>query len=427
MPLEMDISDDDGVARHPKTIIHLDMDCFYAQVESSLHPEHSGKPLGVRQKNLVVTCNYIARQFGVKKLMSVDEALILCPTLYLACGENLAPYRRMSQKIAELLHQFTTSIERLGLDENFIDASSLVQDYCELEPKADNSEYFSKPDEECPCGCHERLRIGAKIAADMRRRISEELGLTCSAGVAHNKLLAKLSGSLHKPNGQTVVYPCSAAELVSSIGSLVKIPGIGQKTRELLSRNDIDNVSDLRRLSQEELQLKIGKDLARKMKDLCEGIDNSPVKPSGKPLSIGLEDGFKKISLVHEVESRLGALLRRLSELAAEDGRVPVAMKLTVRKQDPKKANSGKRECRQCTLPAHLMPAGKGATYEHKKLLALAMKLFHRAVNVSRPFHLTLLGLGKLCSWSLMKIGNFGVESAAIDEISKVFFSTSKK
>jgi DNA polymerase iota len=100
------------------------------------------------------------------------------------------------------------------------------------------------------------------------------------------------------------------------------------------------------------------------------------------------------------VESRLSALLRRLTELAAEDGRIPICIKLTVRKQDSLSKPSfstGKRESRQCALPQHLIPSNKetnrGHLYDHSKILALVMKLFHRVVNVSKPFHLTLLGL----------------------------------
>lgn len=124
------------------------------------------------------------------------------------------------------------------------------------------------------------------------------------------------------------------------------------------------------------------------------------MKPSGRPQSIGLEDGFKKVSLVDEVESRLSALLRRLTELAAEDGRIPICLKLTVRKQDSMNkpsSSTGKRESRQCAIPSHLVPSSKGAKgihlYDHTKILALVMKLFHRVVDISKPFHLTLLGL----------------------------------
>lgn len=139
-----------------------------------------------------------------------------------------------------------------------------------------------------------------------------------------------------------------------------------------------------------DLELKIGKDLARKLKDNAEGIDESAVKPSAKKQSIGLQDGFKSVSLVGEVESRLSALLRRLTELATEDGRIPIAMRITVRKHD---FNKPKRETRQCALPKHLLPSTKSGVYDHAKMLTLAMKLFHRAVDISKPFHLTLLGV----------------------------------
>lgn len=125
----MEISDDNLNMKHVKTIIHLDVDCFYAQVEMLTNPEHANKPLGVRQKNIVVTSNYIARQYGIRKCMNVDEAMALCPNLVLVCGENLTPYRRMSAKISQLLHQYTPMVERLGLDENFVDVTQLVDEY----------------------------------------------------------------------------------------------------------------------------------------------------------------------------------------------------------------------------------------------------------------------------------------------------------
>ena len=235
-----------GIIEHSRSIIHLDMDCFYAQVEMVHHPEYKDKPLGVQQKNLVVTSNYLARQFGIKKCISVQEALSLCPGLILVRGEDLTKYRQVSGKIFENLHRFTPLVERLGLDECFIDVTSLTEKYmCPRESEFDGADLlstgkvFGDPEEECPCGCHARLLAASRIAAEMRSKILKELGLTCSAGIAHNKLLAKLAGSLNKPNGQTLVYPCSAATLISSMGHVSKIPGVGQKMVELLEVCDI--------------------------------------------------------------------------------------------------------------------------------------------------------------------------------------------
>ena len=401
----MDTIDFDAIVRHPRIIIHVDVDCFYAQVEMLRHPELEGKPLGVQQKNLVVTSNYLAREYGIKKCMSVEEALQLCPGLALVNGEDLTNYRHFSTKILEVLHQFTPLVERLGFDDNFMDVTSIVQKYmnCGGDPELNISismedespvgEVFGPSEEECPCGCHARLIVASKIAAEIRKRIYKELRVTCSAGIAHNKLLAKLVGSLHKPNQQALVFPCSGPMLLSAIGSVSKIPGVGQKTTQLLMSSNIKTVDDVRKTPLESLEMKIGIDLARKLKDNAEGIDETVVKPTGKKQSIGLEDGFKSVSLVAEVEARFGALLRRLTELAMEDGRIPLAMRITVRKHDFNKPTSGKRETRQCALPKHLLPSTKSGVYDHAKMLALAMKLFHRTVDVSKPFHLTLLGV----------------------------------
>ncbi|XP_031831704.1 DNA polymerase iota [Nomia melanderi] len=401
----MDSIDFDTIIRHPRTIIHIDVDCFYAQVEMLRHPELEGKPLGVKQKNIVVTSNYLAREYGIKKCMPVQEALQLCPGLALVNGEDLTNYRHFSAKILDILHQFTPLVERLGFDDNFMDVTSLVQKCMNsgndsesninisMEDQNPVGEVFGTSEEECPCGCHTRLIIASKIAAEIRKRIYKELHVTCSAGVAHNKLLAKLVGSLHKPNQQTLIFPCSGPMMLSTMGSVSKIPGVGQKTTQLLMSNNIKTVEDLRKTSLESLEIKIGIDLARKLKDNAEGIDETIVKPTGKKQSIGLEDGFKSVSLVAEVESRFGALLRRLTELAMEDGRIPIAMRITVRKHDFNKPASGKRETRQCALPKHLLPSTKSGVYDHAKMLTLAMKLFHRTVDVSKPFHLTLLGV----------------------------------
>ena len=401
----MDTIDFDAIVRHPRIIIHVDVDCFYAQVEMLRHPELEGKPLGVQQKNLVVTSNYLAREYGIKKCMSVQEALQLCPGLALVNGEDLTNYRHFSTKILEVLHQFTPLVERLGFDDNFMDVTSIVQKYMisgndpelnisiSMEDESPVGEVFGPSEEECPCGCHARLIVASKIAAEIRKRIYKELRVTCSAGIAHNKLLAKLVGSLHKPNQQAVIFPCSGPMLLSAIGSVSKIPGVGQKTTQLLMSSNIKTVDDVRKTPLENLEMKIGIDLARKLKDNAEGIDETVVKPTGKKQSIGLEDGFKSVSLVAEVEARFGALLRRLTELAMEDGRIPLAMRITVRKHDFNKPTSGKRETRQCALPKHLLPSTKSGVYDHAKMLALAMKLFHRTVDVSKPFHLTLLGV----------------------------------
>lgn len=112
---------------HSRTIIHVDMDCFYAQVEMIRRPELRHVPLGIQQKHIVVTCNYIARERGVKKLVFVNDAKKKCPDLVLVNGEDLSVYREFSARVHSLLTQkFTPLVERLGMDENFLDVTELV-------------------------------------------------------------------------------------------------------------------------------------------------------------------------------------------------------------------------------------------------------------------------------------------------------------
>uniref|UniRef100_A0A8D2DZT1 DNA polymerase iota n=1 Tax=Sciurus vulgaris TaxID=55149 RepID=A0A8D2DZT1_SCIVU len=110
-----------------RVIIHVDLDCFYAQVEMISNPELKDKPLGVQQKYLVVTCNYEARKLGVRKLMNVRDAKEKCPQLVLVNGEDLTRYREMSYKVTELLEEFSPVVERLGFDENFVDLTEIVE------------------------------------------------------------------------------------------------------------------------------------------------------------------------------------------------------------------------------------------------------------------------------------------------------------
>ena len=117
----------DSCLGHSRTIIHVDIDCFYAQVEMIRNPELRNLPLGVQQKHIVVTCNYVARKRGVKKLSFVSDAKKKCPDLVLVNGEDLTVYREFSGKIHLLLtREFTPMVERLGMDENFLDVTELV-------------------------------------------------------------------------------------------------------------------------------------------------------------------------------------------------------------------------------------------------------------------------------------------------------------
>ncbi|XP_061623001.1 DNA polymerase iota isoform X2 [Phyllopteryx taeniolatus] len=109
-----------------KVILHFDLDCFYAQVEMIRNPTLRDVPLGIQQKYIIVTCNYVARQQGVTKLMSVTNAREKCPQLVLVKGEDLTHYREMSYQVTDLLLSFCPLVERLGFDENFVDITEMI-------------------------------------------------------------------------------------------------------------------------------------------------------------------------------------------------------------------------------------------------------------------------------------------------------------
>uniref|UniRef100_A0A8D8UXM6 DNA polymerase iota n=1 Tax=Cacopsylla melanoneura TaxID=428564 RepID=A0A8D8UXM6_9HEMI len=118
---------------HSRVILHLDIDAFYAQVEENCQPELKTKPVGVYQKTIIVTSNYVAREYGIKKCMLTTEAIKLCPNLVLVNGENLEKYRQFSQDITRFIQEkYKVPVEKLGFDENFVDITKLVQDKLDL-------------------------------------------------------------------------------------------------------------------------------------------------------------------------------------------------------------------------------------------------------------------------------------------------------
>ena len=130
----------DSCFGHSRTIIHVDIDCFYAQVEMIRRPELRQVPLGIQQKHIVVTCNYVARERGVKKLVFVSDAKKKCPDLVLVNGEDLTVYRDFSGKVHNLLtRKFTPLVERLGMDENFLDVTELVSSRLLSNPSEDRN------------------------------------------------------------------------------------------------------------------------------------------------------------------------------------------------------------------------------------------------------------------------------------------------
>ncbi|XP_012507257.1 PREDICTED: DNA polymerase iota isoform X1 [Propithecus coquereli] len=381
-----------------RVIVHLDLDCFYAQVEMISNPELKDKPLGVQQKNSVVTCNYEARKLGVRKLMSVRDAKEKCPQLVLVNGEDLTRYREMSYKVTELLKQFSPLVERLGFDENFVDLTEMVEkrlkqlQHDELSAVSVSGHVYNNQSINLHDILHIRLLVGSQIAAEMREAMYNQLGLTGCAGVASNKLLAKLVSGVFKPNQQTVLLPESLQDLIHSLNNVKEIPGIGYKTTKRLEALGINSVHDLQTCSSKILEKELGSSVARRIQKLSFGEDNSPVTPSGPPQSFSEEDSFKNCSSEVEVKKKIEELLVCLLNRVCQDGRKPHTVRLTLRRYSSEKYCS--RESRQCPIPSYVIQKlGKGNYDVMTPMVDIVMKLFRNMVNVKMPFHLTLLNV----------------------------------
>ncbi|XP_069483093.1 DNA polymerase iota isoform X2 [Ambystoma mexicanum] len=366
----------------PRVIAHIDMDCFYAQVEMIRNPELKDKPLGVQQKYLVVTCNYTARNHGVKKCMSVKDAKEICPQLILVSGEDLTPYREMSYRVTA----------------------------------------FNKNDP-----VHVGLAIGSQIAAEMRAALFDRFGLTGCAGVASNKLLCKLVGGTFKPNQQTVLLPESHQSFIDRLDHIKKVPGIGYKTTERLGLLGIRSLHDLRTFPLPMLEKELGASVAQRIQMLSCGEDDSLVTPTGPPQSLSDEDSFKKCSTEPEVKKKIEELLGNLLDRVYKDGRKPHTIRLTIRQFSPTNKWFN-RESRQCPVPLHIIPKLTAGNYDVlNPLVDLLMNLFRKMINVKMPFHLTLLNVcfSNLKSISTSTKGTIGFylsQSASASTPSKKVF-----
>ncbi|XP_071402360.1 DNA polymerase iota [Centroberyx affinis] len=361
------------------------------------NPKLRNVPLGIQQKYIIVTCNYVARDLGVTKMMSVTDAKEKCPQLVLVKGEDLTHYREMSYKVTELLMSYCPSVERLGFDENFMDVTEMVERRLTHTPKSDGYSFeghvYNRVSSDAEAGDHPRLALGSHIAAELRAAISSKLGLTGCAGIATNKLLAKLVSGSFKPNQQTTLLPQDVGDIMGRLSGLRKVPGVGHQTSKRLQALGLVSVQDLQLFPLADLVTEFGGSSAQRLKNLALGIDDSPVTPTGAPQSLSDEDSFKKMSSTKEVLQKIQDLLSSLVERMHKDGRQPQTFRLTIRRYSATNKWFS-RESRQCPIPNHIgQKITSGSSDAPVQLVTLAMKLFHKMVDGSAAFHLTLINV----------------------------------
>jgi DNA polymerase IV len=247
-----------------RSILHVDMDAFYASVEIVKDPSLKGKPVivgGQGGRGVVTSASYEAREFGVQSAMPTIRARRLCPHgVFLS--NDFSSYVDYSHRIREIFESFTPLVEPLSLDEAFLDVSGSVR-------------LFGDP---------------VKIAQIIKRKIAG-LCLTCTVGVAPNKFLAKLASTRGKPNGLLIVPRDQTSEFLHPL-PITALWGVGEQTGNSLRRLGLQKVGDVARLPRRTLERAVGDALGAHLHNLANGIDDRAVTPDEPAKSVGSEETF---------------------------------------------------------------------------------------------------------------------------------------
>ncbi|EQB12196.1 DNA polymerase IV [Sphingobium lactosutens] len=278
----------------PRKIIHVDMDAYYASVEQRDDPSLRGLPIAVGgggPRGVVATCSYEARAFGVRSAMPGARARRLCPDL-LFVKPRFEVYRAVSGQIREIFARFTDIIQPLSLDEAYLDVT------------------VNKPG----------IASATRVAQEIRRMIRAETGLTASAGVSYNKLIAKLASDQNKPDGICVVPPAEGAAFIAAM-PVRRIHGVGPVTARRMQALGIETGADLRARDLAFLQAHFGS-AADFYYRAARGEDDRPVRERQSRKSVSVEDTFfddliDRDALVTELDRIAASLWTRIEKAQA--------------------------------------------------------------------------------------------------------------
>ena len=299
-----------------RSILHVDMDAFYASVEQRDNPELRGKPLvvgGTTNRGVVAAASYESREFGIRSAMPMSEAHRRCPGL-LRVRPRMSHYQAVSKQIFEVFRSFTPLVEGLSLDEAFLDVTASVA-------------LFGTP---------------VDIAKAIKEKILEATRLTSSVGVAENKLVAKIASDLDKPDGLTIVLPDDYESKLDPLPVSV-IPGIGRETRKRLSSTSISTVRDLRLADKRLLEPVFGR-YTQKTRDRAAGIDDRPVVSARAEKSISAEETYDTdLSTRDEMERELLRLAERTATRLRKANLAAGTIQIKIRQSDFKTVTRQRR------------------------------------------------------------------------------------
>ncbi|MBT5177796.1 MAG: DNA polymerase IV, partial [Rhodospirillaceae bacterium] len=251
---------------HDLAIAHIDCDAFYASVEKRERPELANKPVivGGQKRGVVAACCYIARLKGVHSAMPMFQARKACPDA-VVIPPDMELYRRVGGQIRELMLDVTPLVEPLSVDEAFLDLSGT-----------------------------ERLHGGspAQTLTRLITRIEDEIGVTASVGLSHNKFLAKLASDMDKPRGFQVIGRAETLALLAPM-PVGAIWGVGKMLKAKLQRSGIKTIGQLAQIGEAELIKQYGV-IGRRLAHLSKGLDTRAVNPHGNAKSVSAETTFSK-------------------------------------------------------------------------------------------------------------------------------------
>lgn len=288
----------------PRTILHVDMDAFYASIEQRDNPELRRRPVvvgGGGNRGVVAAASYEVRRFGVRSAMSMADARRRCPDL-VQVRPRMAHYKSVSEQIFAIFRQFTPLVEGLSRDEAFLDVTA-------------SRKLFGD---------------GPAIAHRIKQLILDETRLTASVGVAGNKLVAKIASDLDKPDGLAIITADNLHDTLDPLPVAV-IPGIGRKTLEKLAALNIHAVRDLRLAPDRDLESVFGR-FAGRARERAAGIDNRPVVAEREEKSISAEETYdtdleERGDMEKELLRLAGTTARRLRRSRLQAGTVQVKIR----------------------------------------------------------------------------------------------------
>ena len=269
-----------------RTIIHVDMDAFFAAIEQREHPEYRGKPVivgGLSSRGVVSTASYEARQSGVHSAMPMETARRRCPDGIFVQG-SYALYAAVSAEIFAIFRRYSPLVEPLSIDEAFLDVTGMEL----LTPSP--RDYAEK----------------------LKTEILQKTALVASVGIAPNKFLAKLASDLEKPDGLVEIRAEEAAALLAPL-SVRRLWGVGKRTEEKLAALGLKTIGDMQRTDEKRLARAVGIRAAHALKALSFGRDDRSVEPDREAKSIGKEVTFERdLESPEEAERALLALAEKV-------------------------------------------------------------------------------------------------------------------